>query len=78
MGIANTKVASIVLEQLVFGYSPNPVKILAGYYDASTDTFELLIKGDDIPCDAGEVKAELTQHTNRARQTHLTLEFKKI
>lgn len=79
-GRSRVRIAPEVLEELVFGYTQNPVKIrnikVIDVY--GNDYFEFEIEGEDVPQGAPEVVALCEEQMNRARQRFLTMRFEPV
>jgi len=75
--LAKLKVAPKIIEDMLFGYSENPVYVTGIEYDKERDVFVFELDGKDIPkCE--EVMAEISVQQNRAQQRFITMKFEKI
>lgn len=70
-------VSNIIIEESLFGYSKNPVRV-EGIESSGDGITVFRISGDDIPTDAREVSAMLHVQENRARQRFITMSFQKV
>lgn len=73
--MAKIKFSPIVIEEMLFCYSPNRVKVNYAYFQDGNVVFD--ISGPDVP-DCEEVMAENNKQQNRAGQQLLSMTFKEI
>ena len=80
VGRSRVRISPEVLEELIFGYTKNPVMIrsirMGNMYDR--DSIEFEIEGEDVPVGAGEVRALCEIQMNRARQRFVTMRFEPV
>lgn len=69
-------VSNAIIEQTLFGYSPNHVTV-DGVESSGDGITVFRISGEDVPADAGEVAATLNVQENRAGQRFITMSFQK-
>lgn len=72
--MATVPIAVEVLEELVFGYTENPINIVEIKPSQSSGYFDFEIEGEDVP-DAPRVVALCNLQTNRAGQKLIRMTF---
>lgn len=77
MARSKARVARVIVEDTVFGYTAHPVSVTGGYYDAQTESFVFEIEGEDVP-PAGMVVAQCTLRCNRAQQRLIEMTFQPV
>lgn len=76
--MAKLKIASVLIEDMIFGSSKNPVYITGVEYDKDTNVLIFNLNGKDI-LDCEEVEAEISVEINRVHSERLTkMNFVKI
>lgn len=75
--MATTRVSIQFLEDLVFGYSANQVRIEDVRVDSDRQELVIEISGADVP-DARDVRVICTRQGNRAGQSLITQTFEAV
>lgn len=74
--MATVQVSAYLIEEIVFGFADHDVKVTGALYDSRTGNITFDIEGKDVPADADEVRAVVSETRNRAgdRLRHMTFE----
>jgi hypothetical protein len=75
--MAKVRFAAHVVSEMLFGWAEQPVAINNGEYDPLHDEFMFEISGLSVPDTDAEIKAIITQQTNRAGERFHTLRFEE-
>lgn len=75
--MTKVRVASHVLEDLVFGFTLSPVRILGLRFDEARQEAVFEVEGPDVPV-GPEARAVMQLQRNRAGQQFITMTFQPI
>jgi hypothetical protein len=73
--MADVRMSIEIVEDLVFGFAPNPVHIVGARTDWARREIVFEIRGQDVPVMPVEVHAVVTVQSNRAGQRFQTMTF---
>ncbi len=74
--MAKIKVSKHIIEEMVFGYTDNP--IFLNFCEDKGESLEFDISGKDVPEGAIEVEALMNLQRNRAGQQLLSMRFETL
>jgi hypothetical protein len=76
--MAIVRVSAEYVAERLFGFSRNPVQVTGIGFDPNAGVALIEINGADIPAGAAEVRATITQESNRAGERLHRLTFDKV